>query len=141
MWVVCNPSPSISAYTEGTKTPRSGLSLYLYGDDEETDERSGPTSSRGGSFNFFTRMRSHRGVAVLALLSARELDLELISRVAGCELAFALPPPLTTPEPSPPSLPLFTRSASRRRATAPWHANARRAAPWFDRRAVPRALL
>lgn len=41
----------------------------------------------------------------------------------------------------PPSLPLFTRSASRRRATAPWHANARRAAPWFDRRAVPRALL
>lgn len=108
--------------------------------EEQTSER-GPTDSHRGSFNFFLPDAVAPQVAAPLPLSARGLDLELISRVAGCELAFALPPPLTTPQPCLPSLSLFTCSASRRQASALWHANAPQAAMWFDKRAMPKACI
>lgn len=100
MWALCNPSPTTAfLHAEGKKrrlaadsfpdgTLRGGASPRAYL--PATEDLLIPSSGCGRT-----------GVAAPPLLSAQGLDLELISRVAGCELAFAvlphtLPPTTTT---------------------------------------------
>lgn len=127
MWVVSNPSPNIAAERRREDASQSLLSIEPSRGGRDR-QALGTTDSRGGSFNFSLPDAAAPRVAAPPLMSARGLDLELISRVAGCELAFALPPPLTTLQPCLPPLPLLTCSASRRPASALCHVNAHQAA-------------
>lgn len=124
--------------TEATKTPSSGLFFNQAPQERKSQASVGaqPAATTDLLFFFPSRMWSHHG---LPLLSARGLDLKLISRVAGCELAFAPLPPLATPQIRLLSHPLLSRTASRRRAPALRQANAQQAALWFNNRSEPKA--
>lgn len=140
MWVVWDPSPSIAAHRRHEDASQQTLSLWNHqGRKRQASTRAYRQPQR--IFSFLPPDVVAPWVAATLPLSARGLDLELISRVAGCELAFALPPPLTTPQPCLHSTSLFTRSVSRHPASALWHGNAHRAAMWFDKRAMPRAYI
>ncbi|MEQ2196362.1 hypothetical protein XENOCAPTIV_020702, partial [Xenoophorus captivus] len=131
---LCVISPSIAAQGRQDKdTLQQDLLSIKPSGDEEPGEHSGPQTDTENLLISSLRCGRTTGCCAVAALL-------LISRVAGCELAFALPPPITMPQLRLLSHPLFARTASRHPASALRRANAQQAALWLNCRAKPKGL-